>query len=297
MMVQGCDCSIVIKTAHCEMEVPYSEETIREAVSFLQEEAAIEGDGICGGIRKNNGVVGCVVTPLSISTVPLLLYLAMGSIGEAVYVSETRNVYQRSFNLLTFENSDFFDLIQNRQGKNEEGKGINKTGKLFLGCKVNGFELRIMRDEVGKLKLDICGENPSVVYPFANDGKPKTEERFYGDSVAYRINNQEYKNIYGLTLISRKDDGVKTELIIKRNLECGLDMPEVIEEMTITAQLTRTQYEERFYGMFRITLKRLVLISDETIVETADTVIGPLRYYVAGNISMEVFSSGGEAIP
>jgi hypothetical protein len=61
MKVQGCDCSIVIKTTHRETDIPYSEETIREAVSILQEEAAIEGDGTCRAIRKPCGVTGCVV--------------------------------------------------------------------------------------------------------------------------------------------------------------------------------------------------------------------------------------------
>ena len=287
MMVQGSECSIVIKTAHCEMDVPYSEETIREAVLFLQEEAAIEGDGVCGGIRKNSGVIGCVVTPLSINTAPLLLYLAMGSIGNPVYVSETRNVYRYSLNLLPMEDSGSFDLIQDRGNER----------KFFEGCKVKGFELRIMRDEAVKLKLDICGENPYVVYPFINNNGIKSEELFNGDSVTYRINNQEYKNIYGLTLLTKKESGIKTELLIKRVLENTPDIPEIIDEMTITAQLTRTQYEQRFYGMFRITIKKLVFLSDETIVETADAVIGPLRYYVAGTIYTEAFSSDEEKIP
>ena len=78
MKVHGCDCSIVIKTAHHEMDLPYSEETIREAFSLLQEEASIEGDGTCKAIRKSGGVTGCVVTPLTIGTAPLLLYVAVG---------------------------------------------------------------------------------------------------------------------------------------------------------------------------------------------------------------------------
>jgi len=79
MLVNGCDCSIVVKTAYREMGIPYSEETLREAVSLLEEEAAIEGDGVCRALRKASGVTGCVVTPLTIETVSLLLYLAMGS--------------------------------------------------------------------------------------------------------------------------------------------------------------------------------------------------------------------------
>jgi len=75
MVVNGCDCSIVIKTFYQEIDVPYAEETIREAVSLLQEEASIEGDGVCRGITKNSGVTGCVVTPISSSSTFSLSYL------------------------------------------------------------------------------------------------------------------------------------------------------------------------------------------------------------------------------
>ncbi|MDR1902538.1 MAG: hypothetical protein LBQ88_09695, partial [Treponema sp.] len=77
MLVNGRDC--LIKTQYRETGIPYAEETIREAVSLLTEEASIEGDGSCRAIRKSGGVAGCVVTPLTIGTAPLLLYLAMGS--------------------------------------------------------------------------------------------------------------------------------------------------------------------------------------------------------------------------
>ena len=36
-IVQGRDCTMVIKTAYRETDVPYAEETIREAVSLLRE--------------------------------------------------------------------------------------------------------------------------------------------------------------------------------------------------------------------------------------------------------------------
>ena len=48
--------------------------------------------------------------------------------------------------------------------------------------------------------------------------------------------------------------------------------------------------------MFRITLKRLVLTADETAVDCADGVIGPLRYYVAGTVNAEVFTNSGETL-
>lgn len=286
MLVNGCDCSIVIKTAYQELDVPYSEETIREAISLLQEEAAIEGDGSCRAIRKHNGVTGCVVTPLTIGTAPLLLYLVFGSAGLPVFVSETRNVYQYHLELLPTENSGCFDLIQDR--KNER--------KLFENCRVIGFELRFERGQAVHLKLEITGERPPVVYPYAEIPATESGERFSGDCATYRINGIAYQNIYGLTLSSKKEGGTKTELWIKRTLQQGPDIPEIIEEMSITAQLLRDKYEYRSFGTFRITLRRLVLVSDETIVDSADSVIGPLRYYVAGTVSAEVFTSTGETI-
>jgi len=282
MKVQGCDCSIVIKTTHKETDIPYSEETIREAVSLLHEEASIEGDGTNRAIRKNSGVTGCVVTPLTIGTAPLLLYLAMGSAGLPVFISETRNVYHYRLNLLPLEDTDCFDLIQDR----------NNERRVFDGCRVESFELRVMRNEAIKLKLDICGERTPFVYPYTDTFVRENGERFNGENVIYQINGKEYNNIYGLTLSTKKDGGTRTELWIKRVLDNVLDLPQIIDDIIITAQLVRDKYEQRHFGMFRILIKRLVLVSDETNVNSADTVIGPLRYYVAGTVSTEVFTSG-----
>jgi hypothetical protein len=137
MLVNGCDCLIVVKTQYREIGIPYAEETIREAVSLLKEEASIEGDGSCRAIRKSSGVTGCVVTPLTIGTAPLLLSLAMGSAGLPLYVSETRNLYRYKLNLLPVEGSSRFDLVQERGG----------SRKLYEGCVVSGFELRCNRGE------------------------------------------------------------------------------------------------------------------------------------------------------
>jgi hypothetical protein len=282
MLVNGCDCSIVIKTSHCEIDIPYSEETIRETVSVLQEEAAIEGDGTCKAIRKNSGFTGCVVAPLTLGTAPLLLYLAMGAVGKPVFVSETRNLFKYSLCLLPLEDCDCFDLVQDRGGER----------KLYEGCGVTGFELRFLRCEAVKLKLDICGERSPRVYPYTDSFEKKNEERFISDFTSYWINSKEYKNIYGVTLSCKKDGGTKTKLWIKRVLNEGDDLPSSIEEFIISAQLLKDSYEYRHFGTFHITLKRLVLVSDETNVNSIDAVIGPLRFYVAGTVTTEVFTSG-----
>ena len=294
MKVQGGDCSIVIRTTHSEMDVPYSEETIREAVSLLHEEATIEGDGICKAIRKSSGVTGCIVTPLTIRTAPLFLYLAMGSAGVPegnldpsgslwripVFVSETRSLFRFNLNLLPFEDTDCFDLIQDRQGER----------KYFENCRVQGFELRFSRDEAIKLKIDVCGESPPVIYPYADTFLKESGERFNGDNVSYKINGKEYTNIYGVTIITKKENGIKTEIWIKRSLEHDGDIPEIIDEIVIEAKLLRDKYEYRHLGTFRIRLERLVFTSDETSINTSGAVLGLLRYYVAGVVSADVFS-------
>ena len=173
---------------------------------------------------------------------------------------------------------------------------MSNERKLYEGCRVKGFELRIMREEALKLKLDICGEYPAMIYPYNDNFVKETGERFSGDCIKYRINGKEYTNIYGLTLYAKKEGGTKTELWIRRSLEQGSDLPEIIDEVTITAQLLRDKYENRYYGTFRITIKRLVLTADETDVNSSGAVIGPLRYYVEGVVSVDVFSSTGETI-
>jgi hypothetical protein len=286
MKVNGCDCLIVIKTSHCEIDVPYSEETIREAVSVLQEEAAIEGGGECKGIRKVIGVTGCVVTPLTMETAPLLLYLAMGAVGKSVFVSETRNLYKCELSLLPLEDTERFDLLQDRGNER----------RLFEGCGITGFELRILRGEAVKLKLDICGESNARIYPYSDSFERETRERFNSDCVTYKINGKEYGNIYGLTILCKKEGGTRTEIWIKRVLENGNELPYNIEEITITAKLLRDKYESRYYGIFRITLNKLVMVSDETNVNSTDAVVGPLRFYVSGAVSTEVYTSSEEIL-
>jgi hypothetical protein len=117
-----------------------------------------------------------------------------------------------------------------------------------------------------------------------------------GDRVVYGINGAEYRNMYGFTVAVKKAGGTRTEARLHRVLKDGGDLPGLIEELTVTAQLLRDRYEYRHCGLFRIRLTRLVLVSDETAVDCADGVIGPLRYYVAGMANAEVFTSDGETM-
>jgi hypothetical protein len=294
MMVLGRDCTITLKTKYREMGLPYSEETIREAVSLLVEQASIEGDGICTAIRQPGqqvglGVTGCVVTPLSIETAPLLFALALGGMGQPLFISETRNLYRHSLSLLPMEDGPCFDLIQQR----------GNSRKLFEDCRVEGFELRINRGggvapSALKLRLDIRGGRAAVEYPYQELAETDRGERFSGDCVRYEFNGQENRDIYGLSISSKKMEGIKTEVKIHRVLRLQEVFPSIIEKLTITVQLYRERYERRHYGLFRLNLSRLVLMADETVVDCADAVIGPLRYYVAGGLTAEVFTNTDE---
>jgi hypothetical protein len=218
--------------------------------------------------------------------VPLLFYLAMGSSGIPVFVSETRNLFMHKIYLFPLADTSVFDLIQDRGGER----------KLFEACRVNSFELRIIRDEAIKLRFDISSERTPSVYPYNDVFVKEHGERFNGDYVTYKLNGQEYKNIYGITLNTKKENGIKSEIWLRRAKESGKDLPQIIDELILTAQLLNDKYENRHFGLFRLTLKNLVFVSDETSINSSDTVVGSLRYYVAGAINAEVFNSSEEII-
>jgi hypothetical protein len=285
MNVQGKDCRIFLRRDGAVTGLPYSEETIREAVCLLTEEAGIEGDGVCRAVRKSAGVTGCAVTPLTRETTPLLFALAFGEAGRPEFVSETRGLYRHRLFLRPFEDSAAFDLIRERESL-----------LIYEGCRVKGFELRIFRGEAVKLKIDIAGESGPGPYPHTETAETKNAERFKEDGVTYEINGNKNADIYGLTLNTAKKAGTHTEVRIHRILRQNGELPAVIENLEITVRLFRNRYEEREYGRFCLRLSKLLLMADETAIDAPGAVIGPLRYYAAGNISADVFTENGETI-
>ena len=79
-----------------------------------------------------------------------------------------------------------------------------------------------------------------------------------------------------------KREGKISALHIKRALFAGNNIPEIIEDFRLTA---RTNGGE--FAQFAVQVKRLVLVSDETEVDSADYVLGTLRYYIAGAVTFE----------
>jgi hypothetical protein len=156
-----------------------------------------------------------------------------------------------------------------------------------------------MRGEAVKLKLDIAGDVPPVLYPVLEAAQDsgigeRAAERFKEDGVTYTVNGIERRDVYGITIQVKKAGGTKTEVRIHRVLRSESDFPSVIENLMITAWLCRNQYEERQYGRFSVSLSHLLLMADETVVDAADAVIGPLRFFVSGAVEAEVFTEGEE---
>jgi hypothetical protein len=292
MTVHGKDCRLTILNADREYSLPYAEETIREAVYVLTEEASIEGDGNRRAIRKSAGVTGCIITPLTIGTAPLLWALALGETEPPLFVSETRNLYKHILRLTPLEDSPAFSLIRER--------GAERIR--FEHCRVSGFELRIMREAVGAmpgtvfLRLDISGDTSPEPYLLETDNGLTPAERFKEPGVRYALNGIENKTIYGLTVTTAKQGGTKTEVWIKRVISDSGEFPADIESLTITARLFRDHYEWRLPGTFRLTLSNLLLMTDETSVNTSGPVIGPLRYYCAGDMTAETFTNNEEIL-
>jgi len=279
MTVNGCDCTIVIRTEHFETDIPYSDETVRGAVSLMEREAAIEGDGGRRVSGKVVGTTGCLITPLTIDTAPLLFCLALGSVEKSVRLSVAGDFHGHFLCLAPMEDAERFDIVQDRGGERV----------LYEGCGVKGFELRISRGEAIKLRLDVCGERPPRPYPYPDGTARKGGERFVGDNVVYSVNGNENSGVYGLTVSCGRKGSVRTELWVRRALNNGADVPHLIDEFAVTGRLVRDKYGQRYLGTFKIKFGNLVRISDETNVNAADAVVGPVRYYVSGAVTAEVF--------
>jgi hypothetical protein len=149
------------------------------------------------------------------------------------------------------------------------------------------------------LRLDISGDTSPEPYLLEIDSGLNPAERFKEPGIRYALNGVENKTIYGLTITTAKKDGTKTEVWIKRVVSDGGEFPASIESLTVTARLFRDHAdlrsgEWRLPGTFRLTLSNLLLMTDETSVNTSGPVIGPLRYYCAGNMTAEVFTQGEE---
>jgi len=169
VIVNGRDCSIVIRTEHFETDIPYSDETVRGAVSLMERAAAIEGDGGRRVAGKVTGATGCVISPMTMGTAPLLLCLAMGAVNRTVPLSVSEDFFRHYINLAPMEDGERFDIVQGRGG----GERV-----LYEGCGVEGWELRVSRGEAVKLRLDVCGEWPPRPTPIWTGRQERTRSGF-----------------------------------------------------------------------------------------------------------------------
>jgi len=284
-MIQGNEIILRLVTTGCDIVVPFCNKTLRDKYDLYLAEAAIEGAGLRAGIAERSGVCGGFTTPLTLKTAPVLLGVMFGDVKTAFFVSGTQNMYQTDIKLCGADISKRFTLVE------EWGN----TKKEYADCVCSGFEIRIHREEALKAHLDIDSDKPmsSEQLAMSNEKDEKAlrfdgGERFKEVGVSYFIDGKFYYSIYAATLCVNKTGGCKTELLVNRVLEKE-DLPEHIDLLDISARMFREQYEERRYGTFHITLFNLDLISDETAVNSADAVIGPLHYAVSGSVNAAVY--------
>jgi hypothetical protein len=290
-MVHGNEVLLRMIVGDADVEVPFSGSTLRDKYDVWTYEAAIEGDGLCRALTEKAGATGGFTTPLTLGTAPAVLEAMFGKSKESSFVSGTRDLYVTHSDLCAADTSERFSLIE------EWGN----TNKVYPDCVCTAFELRIHRGEAVRAHLDIDSDSKSNEQ--RAESKEKTGnalqvgsgERFKEYGVSYLIDGKYYNNIYASTLSVKKAGGCKTELFLNRVL-LNEDLPERINSITIRARLFRDKYEEREYGRFIICLNDLRLIANETAVNTADAVIGQLRYVVSGFVSVETYRRGNEIL-
>jgi hypothetical protein len=286
-MVQGGDFLLRMITDKSDVDIPFSGKTLREKVDVLRETAAIEGDGRRVAVVEKCGTTGGVTTPLTIGNSPALFAVLFGKYTGYEFVSETHNLYRHFIKLVPLHGSPRFDLIEK----------FASHQNTFLSCIVKNFELRFHRDETIKVHLDIDGDIKSQGIPIINEVVKRERTEYFSEiGTVYKVDDTNCIAIYGLVVNCDKTNGTKTEIAIHRYLQDEFIFPVVIENLTITSRLYRDEYETYHHGLFSLSFSKLKLITDDTEVNTADTVIGPLRYLVCGDTKATVYNENTEAL-
>jgi hypothetical protein len=219
----------------------------------------------------------------------------LGEVANKIFVSETHDLYQHNLQMCAVQKK--FDLVEEWAAK-----AISSHRKIFSDCYCSGFELRIRRNEALKVHVDISSETKSeiqTIYLPAEQYRKRIiqHERFTENNVTYFLNGDSIANfIYGLKITCDKKNGVKTFVNINRILNNVETFPANIESLVIQANLINDKYEDRHKGKFVLTLCNLFLVSDQTAIETAEPVIGIVRYFVSGEIRAEVYTEGDKKI-
>jgi hypothetical protein len=283
-MINGCDVTLRIGFRGDEYDVPFVSRTVRDRWAVLKEEAGIEGGYVCKSLNMRTGTTGGFTTPVTLETARLLLTLMFGSIDGGVFVTETRGLYRYQLQMKPAGLTECFSII--------EEWGMNR--KVYPEVVVKSFELRVHREENIMVHFDIDGDTKSVmtqrVVEKACYHSP-APERFNENGNVYTIDGITCNSIYAITLSCDKTNSLKTQIVLHRILESD-ELPVHINEFTGCFMLFRDKYEAREFGRFSMTLRGLDLVSDETIVSSADAVIGPLRYWVSGGVTAECFGEG-----
>jgi hypothetical protein len=142
-MIQGCNFTIQMITDNVDVDIPFSGKTLREKFNVLHEVAAIEGSGQRVAVVEQNGTTGGITTPLTLENVTALFSVVFGKNTDYEFVSETYNLYRFYLDLVPYQDSPQFDLVE-KFGSHQNS---------FLSCFIKSFELRIHRFETIKLHL------------------------------------------------------------------------------------------------------------------------------------------------
>jgi hypothetical protein len=267
-----------------EYDVPFVSRTVRDRRAVLREEAGIEGNYARRSLNVMTGTTGGFTAPLTLGTARLFLTLMFGEIDGGVFVTETRGLYRYQLNMKPAGLTESFSII--------EEWGMSR--KLYADVVVKSFELRVHREENVMARFDVEGNTKAIITTRIAEGvKPRTlpPERFNENGNVYTIDGITCNSIYAITLSCEKSHSLKTQIVLHRILQSD-ELPAHINEFRGEFMLFRDKYEAREFGRFSITLRGLDLVSDETIVSSADAVIGPLRYWVSGGVTAECFGEG-----
>jgi hypothetical protein len=287
--MRGKEVKLRLATGGREADIPFSSCLLNERTAVLAEKAAIDGDGINGGIPVSAGAAGVIKTPLTINCAPLLLAAMFGGCDTGIELNGSMSAYGLS--LRSAGLSYRFDLTQER--------GDRMT--VYPGCVCTAFELKAAHEQAVYARFRVASSerlamnNEQLVKAGAGVKAERAAgvfERFSSRGVDYFVNGVAMNSVYGSRVSVSKTEGEAACFVdLERRLR-GRGLPGRIRELTITARLFRARYGNGTPGFFVLRFTDLAAVRDMAVIDKPGSLFGTVRYVVLGSAGGEVYAEG-----
>lgn len=266
--------------------IPATRNTLRYVPLLLDKKPTAGKNIILNPQITGRRVTGCIVTRMTITTAPILLFLVIGEIELEGHRPQTRGIYYHE--LITLDTSLYYFGIETK----------NETHiKEYLELIVESFELRGERGSAVYMKINVRGRTETKLENIEVIEEIKSERYFFVRGNEISLNGQVIEDTAGFILEGTLlHETVKTHTFsIRRKETDHSDFSFMRDEISAELKFTNPEeYEAGYKAEFTVTLERLVYEGEESYPDTSGVWGRNFRYRVYGKLKVRVFTNTEE---